>query len=226
MFFRAGEWNQFLYVSKIAFGGWALHYREHLSRSCLPRATLTNRFCSPLPHHGALASTLRQRLLTHSTQGRVTYLHHYLPTLWFAVIMAGNLLDHFIFKSRRFTERTKWIAFTLVAGSIVGTFWLFRACAWGIEGPASALVGRRWRKVSWCRLGRFGVGADQLRPCRGGTSWTRVLAFELEFVLGQRSVAVETAGGQDEREVCRTPLSPWFSRDSTRKTLALRVFSL
>lgn len=114
--------------------------------------------------------------LTHSLQGRVTYLHHYLPTLWFAVIMAGNLLDHFVFKSRRFTERTKWIVFTLVAGSIVGTFWLFRACAWGIEGPASALVGRRWRKVSWFRAGDCLEWALMIWLGRGGTSWTRLLA--------------------------------------------------
>lgn len=110
--FAPGEWNQFLYVSKIAFGGWAFHYIPFL------------------------------------IMGRVTYLHHYLPTLWFSVIMVGNLLDHFIFKSRRFTKRTKWIAFSFIAGSIIITFWIFRACAWGIEGPAKNLVGRRWRK-SW-----------------------------------------------------------------------------
>ncbi len=31
--FAPGEWNQFLYVSKIAFGGWFFHYRKHASPS-------------------------------------------------------------------------------------------------------------------------------------------------------------------------------------------------
>jgi hypothetical protein len=48
--------------------------------------------------------------------------------------MVGFLLDHFVFKSRRWTLRTKWIVFTLVAGAVVGTFLWFRECAWGIEG--------------------------------------------------------------------------------------------
>ncbi|GAA5971301.1 hypothetical protein JCM11641_008301 [Rhodosporidiobolus odoratus] len=111
--FAPGEWNQFLYLSKVAFGGWAFHYLPFL------------------------------------IMGRVTYLHHYLPTLWFSVLMVGVLLDHFIFKSRRFPRRTKAIAFALVAGAIVGTFWWFRAAAWGIEGPAKeSMWGRKWRK-SW-----------------------------------------------------------------------------
>lgn len=79
--------------------------------------------------------------------GRVTYLHHYLPTLWFSVLMSGVLLDHFIFRSHRLTPRTKKVAFALVAGAVVGTWWFFRACAWGIEGPAKNMVGRKWRKV-------------------------------------------------------------------------------
>ncbi|GAA5892190.1 hypothetical protein JCM8208_001470 [Rhodotorula glutinis] len=110
--FAPGEWNHFLYVSKIAFGGWAFHYLPFL------------------------------------VMGRVTYLHHYLPTLWFSVLMSGVLLDHFVFRSHRLTPRTKKVVFGLVAGAVVGTWWFFRACAWGIEGPAKDMVGRKWRK-SW-----------------------------------------------------------------------------
>ncbi|GAA6005428.1 hypothetical protein JCM10207_002978 [Rhodosporidiobolus poonsookiae] len=110
--FAPGEWNHFLYVSKIAFGGWAFHYLPFL------------------------------------IMGRVTYIHHYLPTNWFSVLLAGVLLDHFIFRSRRFTNRTKAIAFGVVAFAIVGTFWYFHACAWGIQGPAGkTMKGRKWRKT-------------------------------------------------------------------------------
>ncbi|KAM0787088.1 hypothetical protein ACM66B_006346 [Microbotryomycetes sp. NB124-2] len=110
--FAPGEWNQFLYVSKIGFGGWALHYLPFL------------------------------------IMGRVTYLHHYLPTLWFSVLMVGHLLDHFVFKSRRLTNKFKYIVFSVVVTAVLGTFWLFRACAWGIQGPAKDLKGRKWR-ASW-----------------------------------------------------------------------------
>ncbi|BGP29202.1 Dolichyl-phosphate-mannose--protein mannosyltransferase 2 [Rhodotorula toruloides] len=109
--FAPGEWNHFLYLSKIAFGGWFFHYFPFL------------------------------------IMGRVTYLHHYLPTLWFSVLMAGVLLDHFFFRSRRLTGRTKTLVFAIVAGAVVGTWWWFRACAWGIHGPASNLWGRKWRKT-------------------------------------------------------------------------------
>ena len=38
--FAAGEWNQFLYVSKIAFGGWAFHYSKLPEMSCPDRPTI------------------------------------------------------------------------------------------------------------------------------------------------------------------------------------------
>lgn len=50
--------------------------------------------------------------------------------------MTGHLLDHFVFKSRRWTDRTKRIVFLFVTGSVVLTFLLFRATAWGIRGES------------------------------------------------------------------------------------------
>lgn len=79
--------------------------------------------------------------------GRVTYLHHYLPTLWFAVIMAGFCLDHFVFTARRFSSRTKAIVFAVVAGLLVGTGFWMRACAWGIEGDIANYKHRLFRRV-------------------------------------------------------------------------------
>ncbi|KAH6887353.1 glycosyltransferase family 39 protein [Coprinopsis sp. MPI-PUGE-AT-0042] len=80
--------------------------------------------------------------------GRVTYLHHYLPTLYFAVLMLSHVLDHFIFSSRRLSTRTKSIAFGIIAGSIVFSFWWFKAAAFGIAGPVNDHWGMEWRK-SW-----------------------------------------------------------------------------
>jgi len=106
------EWDHFLYVGKIAFFGWALHYLPFL------------------------------------IMGRVTYVHHYLPTLYFSVLMAAHLLDHFIFSSRRLKTKTKWIVFGICSSAIVGTFWLFKGLAFGMDGPIADHKGLLWRK-SW-----------------------------------------------------------------------------
>ncbi|KAK7032963.1 glycosyltransferase family 39 protein [Favolaschia claudopus] len=108
----AHEWEHFLYVGKVAFFGWALHYVPFL------------------------------------IMGRVTYVHHYLPTLYFAVLMFAHLLDHFIFSSRRWTQKTKAISFGVCAGSILFCFWWFKGVAFGIDGPINEHKGLLWRK-SW-----------------------------------------------------------------------------
>ncbi|KAJ7116308.1 glycosyltransferase family 39 protein [Mycena epipterygia] len=108
----ANEWDHFLYVGKVAFFGWALHYLPFL------------------------------------IMGRVTYVHHYLPTLYFAVLMLAHLLDHFIFSARRLTLRTKSIAFGICAGSILFCFWWFKGVSFGIDGPIAEHKGLLWRK-SW-----------------------------------------------------------------------------
>lgn len=79
--------------------------------------------------------------------GRVTYIHHYLPTLYFAVLMVGHLFDHLVFKSRRFSERTKWIIFAIASGIVIGVFWWFRGVAFGIDGPIKEHWGLLWRKT-------------------------------------------------------------------------------
>ncbi|KAH0583383.1 hypothetical protein H2248_009010 [Termitomyces sp. 'cryptogamus'] len=106
------EWDHFLYVGKIAFFGWALHYIPFL------------------------------------VMGRVTYVHHYLPTLYFSVLMCAHMFDHFVFSSRRYSTQTKWIVFGVAAGTIVCTFWWFKGMAFGIDGPINEHWGLLWRK-SW-----------------------------------------------------------------------------
>ncbi|KAF7793201.1 hypothetical protein EIP86_004310 [Pleurotus ostreatoroseus] len=106
------EWDHYLYVGKIAFFGWFLHYLPFL------------------------------------IMGRVTYLHHYLPTLYFAVLMLAHMIDHFIFSSRRLSDKTKWIVFGVCCFTIFSCFWWFRGVAFGIDGPISEHWGLQWRK-SW-----------------------------------------------------------------------------
>ncbi|KAH9484580.1 Dolichyl-phosphate-mannose--protein mannosyltransferase 2 [Psilocybe cubensis] len=80
--------------------------------------------------------------------GRVTYLHHYLPTLYFAVLMFSHVLDHFIFSSRNLTTKTKSIIFGVLSFTLVFTFWWFKGVAFGILGPINEHKGLQWRK-SW-----------------------------------------------------------------------------
>ncbi|KAI6103674.1 glycosyltransferase family 39 protein [Pisolithus sp. B1] len=104
-------WAHFLYVGKVAFYGWFLHYAPFF------------------------------------IMGRVTYLHHYLPTLYFSVLMFAHVMDHCIF-SARWKEKTKRLVFGVTTFAIVANFWWFRGMAWGIEGPVNEYWGLQWRK-SW-----------------------------------------------------------------------------
>jgi dolichyl-phosphate-mannose-protein mannosyltransferase len=80
--------------------------------------------------------------------GRVTYLHHYLPTLYFAVIMFSHVLDHFVFSSKRLSHHTKTVVFGIFATLLILSFWWFRGVAFGINGPINEHKGLQWRK-SW-----------------------------------------------------------------------------
>ena len=60
--------------------------------------------------------------------------------------MFAHILDHCIF-SARWKDRTKRVAFGVVAFVIVANFWWFRGVAWGIEGPINDHWGLLWRKV-------------------------------------------------------------------------------
>lgn len=81
--------------------------------------------------------------------GRVTYIHHYLPILWFAVLMGGHMSDHFVFsEKRRLKEVTKSVVLFSLGIIIFGTFWWFKGVSYGINGPIGEHTGLLWRK-SW-----------------------------------------------------------------------------
>lgn len=51
------------------------------------------------------------------------------------------MLDHTIFSNRTLRERTKAIAFGVIASSIVGVWAWYRNIAWGMEGPVNEVGG-------------------------------------------------------------------------------------
>ncbi|GAC75515.1 dolichyl-phosphate-mannose:protein O-mannosyl transferase [Moesziomyces antarcticus T-34] len=117
------DWAHFLYVSKIAAFGWALHYVPFL------------------------------------IMARVCYLHHYLPILYFAVLMLAHLLDHFVWRpttavyargGRRvpLSQTVKNAVFVGAVLAVGGAFWWFSGNSYGYTGDIKRHKGLKWRK-SW-----------------------------------------------------------------------------
>jgi dolichyl-phosphate-mannose-protein mannosyltransferase len=77
--------------------------------------------------------------------GRVTYLHHYFPALYFSILMVPLLMDHF---TRNCTDKTRWIVFIPIYCAVIITFIRFAPVAFGMEGPISQYKSLQWRK-SW-----------------------------------------------------------------------------
>ena len=73
--------------------------------------------------------------------GRVTYLHHYFPALYFSILMAAFMLDHFTINCKKITKN---IIFGINYSLIIMVFWYFKDIAFGINYPASELKGRKW----------------------------------------------------------------------------------
>lgn len=71
--------------------------------------------------------------------GRVTYVHHYLPALYFAMLVFVFEVDYFTQPLRRSTKPAhRAIYLGIYAGLyllVIGTFWYFRWIAFGMEGP-------------------------------------------------------------------------------------------
>ena len=63
--------------------------------------------------------------------------------------MFAHVVDHFVFTSRKISERNKWITFGVTSFAIVANFWWFRGLAFGIDGPIKEHAGLLWRKVSF-----------------------------------------------------------------------------
>lgn len=66
--------------------------------------------------------------------GRVTYVHHYLPALYFAMLVFVYEIEAF---TRRFrSNKAIYIGiYVALYALMIGTFWYFRWIAWGMDGP-------------------------------------------------------------------------------------------
>lgn len=66
--------------------------------------------------------------------GRVTYLHHYVPALYFAIFLTGGLMESLVVRRcNKYFTAVIYITFYLI---IVGGFWYLRDLVWGMKGPS------------------------------------------------------------------------------------------
>lgn len=73
--------------------------------------------------------------------GRVTYVHHYYPALYFAILTAGFCVD---WATRKLNKQINWFVYGALYVAIIGLFWLFRAISFGMQGPSS-----QWKHLKW-----------------------------------------------------------------------------
>ncbi|KAK9762141.1 Protein O-mannosyltransferase 2 [Basidiobolus ranarum] len=78
--------------------------------------------------------------------GRVTYLHHYFPALYYAIFMFTFLIDFFT-KNR--SEFVQWVVVIAALSATVVIFIFYSPFVFGFEYPAKELASRellaRWK---------------------------------------------------------------------------------
>ncbi|KAI9782224.1 MAG: Protein O-mannosyltransferase 2 [Geoglossum umbratile] len=72
---------------------------------------------------------------------RVTYVHHYYPALYFAILVFGFLADHF---TQKLSCTIKWSIFGVLYAVIIGLFIMFRAITFGMVGSSE-----QWKHLDW-----------------------------------------------------------------------------
>jgi len=73
--------------------------------------------------------------------GRVTYVHHYYPALWFAIIVMGFCLD---FSIRKLNKQVQWGICAVLYVATIGLYVLFAPISFGMTGPSSQYKYLKW----------------------------------------------------------------------------------
>ena len=79
---------------------------------------------------------------------RVTYVHHYYPALYFAILTFGFCVEWF---TRKLSTAYRMIVYTLLYAAVIGFFFYFRAIVFGMEGSSKA-----WAHLDWLKGWRIG----------------------------------------------------------------------
>ena len=123
-----------------------------------PMATSLRRFYSSIPRSCPLCGSISSSwvgitlpsflhygpvnlFVIYSTNVSVLYIHHYLPALYFAILLEGFVIDHF---TRNLAPKSKWVVFAVFYVLVIATFYQFRDISFGMEGSAS-----QWKHLNW-----------------------------------------------------------------------------
>ncbi|KAI9657171.1 MAG: Protein O-mannosyltransferase 2 [Bathelium mastoideum] len=79
--------------------------------------------------------------------GRVTYVHHYYPALYFAILTAGFCVD---WATRRLPKPVEWGLYGVLYAVTIGLFWVFRAICFGMVGSSA-----QWKHLKWLESWRI-----------------------------------------------------------------------
>lgn len=72
---------------------------------------------------------------------RVTYVHHYYPALYFAILLFGFLADWFL---RNRTTVVRYSAYGLLDATVIGLYIYFMPICWGMTGPNKQYSYMKW----------------------------------------------------------------------------------
>ncbi|KAL1623858.1 Dolichyl-phosphate-mannose--protein mannosyltransferase 2 [Diplodia seriata] len=72
---------------------------------------------------------------------RVTYVHHYFPALYFAILSFSFLVDWF---TRNARVQVKWVVYSILYAITLGLFINFSAITFGMVGPNA-----QWKHLKW-----------------------------------------------------------------------------
>lgn len=75
---------------------------------------------------------------------RVTYVHHYYPALYFAILTAGFVINWATRPLARMSPAIEWGVYLVMYSIIIGLFILFRAIVFGMEGDS-----KQWSHLKW-----------------------------------------------------------------------------
>lgn len=85
--------------------------------------------------------------LPFAVMARVTYVHHYYPALYFAILTAGFCVD---WSTRRLNSKVQWAIYIPLYIAVIYLFVLFKDIVFGMEGP-----NRQWEYLKWLSTWRI-----------------------------------------------------------------------
>jgi dolichyl-phosphate-mannose-protein mannosyltransferase len=72
---------------------------------------------------------------------RVTYVHHYYPALYFAILSAGFTVD---WTTQKLGSKVRWGVYMVLYAAIISLFVLFKDIVFGMQGS-----NQQWRYLKW-----------------------------------------------------------------------------